>query len=52
MSLVKQATFYNQHPFDWVESYSGEELRKVISPPLLEVIDALPPESLVLDVGC
>ena len=52
MSLVKQATFYDQHPFDWVESYSGEELRKVISPLLLEVIDALPPESLVLDVGC
>lgn len=52
MSLVKQTTFYDEHPFDWVESYSGEELRKVISPPLLEVIDALPADSLVLDVGC
>lgn len=52
MSLVKQTTFYDEHPFDWVESYRGEELRKVISPLLLEVIDALPEGALVLDVGC
>src|SRR5579862_7623268 len=52
MSLVKEATFYDEHPFDWVESYSGEDLRKVISPALLDVIDSLPADSLVLDVGC
>lgn len=52
MSFVKQTTFYDDHPFDWVESYRGEDLRKVISPLLLRVIDALPPGSLVLDVGC
>jgi SAM-dependent methyltransferase len=52
MSLVKQTTFYDDHPFDWFESYRGEDLRKVISPLLLDVIDALPTSSLVLDVGC
>jgi SAM-dependent methyltransferase len=52
MSLVKETTFYDEHPFDWFESYRGEERRKVISPLLLEVIDALPKDSLVLDVGC
>jgi SAM-dependent methyltransferase len=52
MSLVKQPTFYDDHPFDWFESYQGEDRRKVISPLLLEVIDALPRDSLVLDVGC
>jgi SAM-dependent methyltransferase len=52
MSHVKLTTFYDDHPFDWFESYSGEELRKVISPLLLEVIDALPAGALVLDVGC
>jgi SAM-dependent methyltransferase len=52
MSLTKQATFYDEHPFDWVESYPGEERRRVISPLLLKVIDALPRDALVLDVGC
>ena len=52
MSLVKEATFYDDHPFDWFESYQGEDRRKVISSLLLEVIDALPAGALVLDVGC
>jgi SAM-dependent methyltransferase len=52
MSLVKESTFYDDHPFDWFESYQGEDRRKVISPLLLEVIDAVPNGSLVLDVGC
>jgi SAM-dependent methyltransferase len=52
MSLVKETTFYDDHPFDWFESYQGEDRRKVISPLLLEVIDALPRGALVLDVGC
>lgn len=52
MSPVKEATFYDDHPFDWFESYQGEDRRKVISTLLLEVIDALPRGALVLDVGC
>jgi SAM-dependent methyltransferase len=52
MSLTKQATFYDEHPFDWVEAYPGEERRRVISSPLLQVIDALPEGAFVLDVGC
>ena len=52
MSLTKQTTFYDEHPFDWVESYPGDERRRVISPLLLQVIDALPADAFVLDVGC
>jgi len=52
MSLVKQATFYDEHPFDWVANLQGEELRKVISPLLLELIDSLPANTFVLDIGC
>jgi len=52
MNLVKESTFYDDHPFDWFESYQGEDRRKVISPLLLEVIDDVPDGSLVLDVGC
>ncbi len=52
MSLVKQTTFYDEHPFDWVENLQGAELRKVISPLLLEFIDSLPANSFVLDIGC
>jgi SAM-dependent methyltransferase len=52
MSLVKETTFYDEHPFDWFESYRGADRRKVISPLLLDVIDALPKDALVLDVGC
>jgi SAM-dependent methyltransferase len=52
MSRVKEKTFYDEHPFEWFESYRAEDRRKVISPLLLEIIDALPKDSLVLDVGC
>jgi SAM-dependent methyltransferase len=52
MSLVKQTTFYDEHPFDWVGNLRGEELRQVISPLLLAFVDALPADALVLDVGC
>lgn len=44
--------FYDEYPFDWVDKYSPEELRAVISPLLLRVIEGLPREALVLDVGC
>jgi SAM-dependent methyltransferase len=52
MSHAKQTTFYDEHPFDWVENLRGEDLREVISPLLLSFIDSLPTNSLVLDVGC
>jgi SAM-dependent methyltransferase len=52
MNLAEQAKFHENYPFDWFENYHGEDLRKVISAPLLEVIDALPQGALVLDAGC
>jgi len=52
MGVARQSTFYDDHPFDWFDSFPGEERRKVISPLLLQVIDALPQNSLTLDIGC
>jgi SAM-dependent methyltransferase len=52
MSVGSRPTFYDEHPFDWFENYRGEERRKVLSPLLLQVIDAREPNSLVLDIGC
>jgi SAM-dependent methyltransferase len=52
MNPAEQAKFHEDYPFDWFENYHGEDLRRVISELLLEVIDALPRGALVLDVGC
>lgn len=52
MNPAEQAKFHEDYPFDWFENYHGEDLRRVISALLLEVIDALPRGALVLDVGC
>jgi SAM-dependent methyltransferase len=52
MNRAEQTKFHENYPFDWFENYRGEDLRKVISSLLLQVIDALPRGALVLDVGC
>ncbi len=49
---MNKTTFYDEHPFDWVESYTGQEIRSVISSLLVEVIESLPQSALALDVGC
>ncbi len=48
----ERKTFYDQHPFDWVSPDASDEIRSVISSSLVELIQKLPPASLVLDVGC
>jgi len=52
MSSAKQGTFYDEHPFDWVEGYQPREGHAYISPLLLQVIDRLEKDALVLDIGC
>ena len=52
MGVAEPKTFYDHYPFDWVQGYSTEELRSVISPLLAETIDGLRGDELVLDVGC
>jgi ubiquinone/menaquinone biosynthesis C-methylase UbiE len=52
MNVTREKIFYDQHPFDWTELYHPDELRRVISPSLLRLVDALPRDALVLDVGC
>ncbi|MGA7913822.1 MAG: class I SAM-dependent methyltransferase [Candidatus Acidiferrales bacterium] len=52
MATTEQQTFYDQHPFDWVPADASGELASVMSPPLVDFIQSLGPESLVLDVGC
>jgi SAM-dependent methyltransferase len=52
MGSTEPVTFYDQHPFDWVAPDASEPIEKVISRPLLDIIEGLEPNSLVLDVGC
>ena len=49
---TERATFYDQHPFDWVPADTREPIRTVVSPALVELIDSLDPAALVLDIGC
>jgi SAM-dependent methyltransferase len=52
MALTEPATFYDQHPFDWVPPGAEDEIEKVALRPLIDLIERLDSESLVLDVGC
>lgn len=52
MKSTEPATFYDEHPFDWVPADGSQEIRAVVSRPLVELIESLDPNSLVLDIGC
>ena len=52
MDSARQATFYDEHPFDWVPSEVGPDVRSFVSPLLLELIETLNSNALVFDVGC
>ena len=51
MQTSEQSTFYDQHPFDWAAS-GAPDIRSVVSPLLVDLIESLTPDLLVLDVGC
>jgi len=50
--LARNEVFYDEHPFDWVESYRPEELRAVMAPLLVALVESLPQHAQVFDVGC
>ena len=52
MEGTERVTFYDQHPFDWVSSDCAEEMRSVVSRPLVDLIQSLDANSLVFDIGC
>jgi SAM-dependent methyltransferase len=52
MGNPESATFYDQHPFDWVPIDAAAEIDSVVSRPLVELIQTLDVNSLVLDIGC
>ena len=52
MGATEQATFYDEHPFDWVPPEAGADIRSIVSPVLVDLIQTLDSNSLVLDVGC
>ncbi len=45
-------TFYDDHPFDWTEGYTQQELDATLAPPLKSFIQDVPSDALVLDIGC
>jgi SAM-dependent methyltransferase len=52
MEPTERLTFYDQHPFDWVAVGKAPDIAQFVSPPLIEMIESLDPNSFVLDVGC
>lgn len=52
MAQTERVTFYDQHPFDWAVTGAKADIRSVVSPLLVELIDSISLESVVFDVGC
>lgn len=46
------STFYDLHPFDWVEGYRPEELWNTVPPLLAATLEKAPHSALIADVGC
>lgn len=45
-------TFYDEHPFDWAPAEPSAQLGPGVPLLLANFIDAIEPQSLVLDIGC
>ena len=52
MASGERNTFYDEHPFDWALPEACTDIRAVVSPSLVDLIESLDPNALVLDVGC
>lgn len=52
MGSTEPATFYDEHPFDWVTPGVSRQIRTVVSRPLIDFINELPSDSQVFDIGC
>ena len=51
-SQAKSQNFYDDHPFDWTEGYTRQELDATLAPPLKSFIQDMPSDCVVLDIGC
>jgi SAM-dependent methyltransferase len=49
---TRATTFYDDHPFDWTDGYTGREVEATLAPLLASFIEGTPVNALVLDVGC
>ena len=47
-----ETTFYDQHPFDWTDGYTRQEVEATLAAPLAAFIDEIPSNAVVLDLGC
>ena len=47
-----ETTFYDQHPFDWTDGYTRQEVEATLAPLLASFIDEIPANAVVLDLGC
>jgi SAM-dependent methyltransferase len=52
VTVAEKTTFYDEHPFDWVSPDASRDIRSVLSPSLVDLIETLDSRALVLDVGC
>jgi SAM-dependent methyltransferase len=52
MAPTEDLTFYDQHPFDWAAAGDPPDMSRLVSRPLVEMIDSLQPNAFVLDIGC
>jgi len=48
----QETTFYDDHPFDWTEDYTLHEIDATLAPLLKSFIQDMPPDALILDIGC
>ena len=45
-------TFYDSHPFDWVQRYRPDELLDTVPPVLAAAIEKASESALIVDIGC
>ena len=51
-ALPAARSFYDEHPFDWVDYTDAEALRATLAPLLRQILDETSPDDFVVDVGC
>jgi len=41
VTAAEKITFYDEHPFDWISPDASANIRSVVSPPLVDLIETL-----------
>ncbi len=52
MDTPEQATFYDEHPFDWIPPDSSVPITATVSRALVDLIETLDHGATVFDIGC